>query len=123
MKLNHKKLLLIDCLGALLSAFLLGIVLVKFESGFGMPQNILYFLSTMACLFAMYSGISYFFLRKNHVAYLKFIAFANLMYCCLTLGLTVYFYKQLTALGLIYFTGEILVIVALAMIELRVASK
>jgi hypothetical protein len=123
MVLHPKKLLLIDCLGALLSAFLLGIVLVRFESSFGMPRNTLYFLSATACLFAMYSGLCYVFLKKNHASYLKWIAFANMIYCSLTLGLMFYFYKEMTLLGVIYFLVEVSIIATLAVMELRVASK
>ncbi len=123
MRLNSKKLLLIDCLGALLSAFLLGIILVRFESSFGMPRNTLYFLSATACLFAMCSGLCYVFLKGNHAVYLKWIAFANMIYCCLTLALTLYFYKEMTMLSVIYFLVEVIIIITLAMMELRVASK
>lgn len=121
--LNSKKLFLIDGLGALLSAFLLGVILVQFEPLFGMPRKALYFLSATACLFATYSGLCYVFLKKNHAVYLKPIAWANLLYCCLTIVLTVYFYKELTTLSIIYFLAEVMVIVTLAMIELRAASE
>ena len=50
-KINPKKLFLIDSLGALISAVMLGLVLTRFEHIFGMPQNVLYFLSFIACTF------------------------------------------------------------------------
>jgi len=53
--IHPKKLFATDCLGALLTAVVTGIVLVQFESVFGMPRNSLYFLSGLACLFALYS--------------------------------------------------------------------
>jgi hypothetical protein len=52
---NPKLLFLIDGVGALLSAFLLGVVLASAETTFGMPSKTLYFLATLACLFALYS--------------------------------------------------------------------
>ncbi|MEM6633615.1 MAG: hypothetical protein AAF694_28335 [Bacteroidota bacterium] len=57
---SPKKLLIIDGLGALLSAFLLGVVLVRFESQVGMPRNSLYVLAAFPCIFAIYDLISYF---------------------------------------------------------------
>ena len=123
MILNSKKIFLIDSFGALLSAFLLGVVLVRFESTFGMPRKVLYFLSITACIFAIYSFMSYLLIKENWKPYLKIIAFANLIYCCLTIGLTLYFNKEVTNLGLIYFLAEVSVVITLAIIELKSASK
>ena len=121
--LNQKKLFLIDSLGALLSAFLLGVVLVRFESSFGMPRNVLYFLSITACTMSIYSFMNYLLIKKNRKYYLKIIAYINLLYCCLTLGLALYFNKELTTLGLIYFLSELTVIITLVIVELKSASK
>ena len=115
---KHKKLFLIDCLGALLSAFLLGVVLMNFESTFGMPRKELYFLSIIAFLLATYSFMCYFFIKRNWKFYLKIIAFANLLYCFLTIGLMLYFCKELTNYGFIYFVSEVIIVITLAIIEL-----
>jgi hypothetical protein len=123
MILNAKKLFLSDGLGALLSAFLLGVVLVRFESTFGMPRNVLFFLSITACIFAGYSLINYLLIKGAGKPYLKIIAFANLAYCLLTIGFSIYFSKELTYLGWVYFITEVLVIMALAGMELKVAFK
>lgn len=96
-------LFLIDGLGALLSAFLLCVILVRFESTFGMPRNALYMLLIIACIFAIYSFMNYLLPKKNRKPYLKIIGYANLLYSCLTAGLTLYFISELTNLGLIFF--------------------
>jgi hypothetical protein len=114
---------LIDGLGALLSAFFLGVILVKFEESFGMPHTILYFLSLVACLFTIYSFICYFFNFKKWQPYLKAIIIANSLYCCLTFGLVFYSYKSLTILGLIYFILELIVLIGLIFIEYKVLTK
>lgn len=116
---NLKTLFLIDALGALLTAFSLGVILVKFEESFGMPRRVLHFLSLVACIFMVYSFCCYFFIARNRRPYLKAIAIANMMYCCLTLGLVFYFYQSLTILGLIYFLLEIMVVSVLIFIELK----
>jgi hypothetical protein len=114
---------LIDGLGALLSAFFLGVILVKFEDSFGMPHTILYFLSLVACLFMIYSFICYFFNFKKWKPYLKTIIIANTLYCFATIGLVFYCYKSLTILGLIYFILELIVLITLIFIEYKVLTK
>lgn len=52
---------------------------------------------------------------------MKIIAMANLMYCCLTMGLVIYLHQQLTIIGLIYFILEIIIISILVVIELKAA--
>jgi hypothetical protein len=80
---------------------------------------VLYFLSFVACIFMVYSFCCYFFITRNRRPYLKAIAIANMMYCCLTLGLVFYFYQSLTILGVIYFLLEIIVVSVLIFIELK----
>lgn len=53
----------------------------------------------------------------------KAIALANLTYCLLTIGLVVSFYQSLTILGILYFSGELIVIGVLSYIELSAVSK
>ena len=119
--INPKKLFLIDGLGALLSAFMLGIILVKFENIFGMPRRALYILSFIACIFSVYSFSCFIRQLENWKPYLKIIAVANLIYCCVTLGLVINLYQKLTIFGLLYFVLEIIVIVILATTELKIA--
>ena len=101
---------------------LLGVALVTLEEYIGMPSQVLYGLAGVACVFAIYSFSCYFFvgnISKNHI---RFIAFANLAYCIVTAALVLYLFEQLTALGLLYFIAEILVLVGLVTIELKTAS-
>lgn len=121
--MNPKTLFLIDGLGALLSAFLLGVILVQFEAYFGMPQQVLYFLAAIPCLFALYDFYCYFRVHKNRGPFLKIIALANLLYCCLSIGLVILHFPQLTPLGLIYFFLEFIIVIALAGMELKTAIK
>lgn len=118
-----KRLFLIDSAGAFLTAFLLGIVLTRLEAHFGMPRKVLYSLSILACVYGVYSMGCWFFAGKNWRPFLKAIAIANLMYCFLTIGLVISFYRSLTMLGFIYFSGELLVIGSLISIELLTVSK
>lgn len=122
-KINPKKFFLIDSIGALLSAFLLGVVLTRFEDTFGMPQKVLYWLSFMACVFSAYSFFCYIGIKGNWKPYLKIISVVNLLYCCLTMTLVIYFFQKLTVPGMLYFILEIIVVTILALIELKMASS
>jgi hypothetical protein len=120
---NPRMLFLIDGLGAIVSAFFLGVILVRFEENFGMPKSVLYVLASLAAIYAIYSIGCYFFLTNTWRPYLKAIAIANLLHCCLTIGLVFYFYEKLTVLGLVYFLLEIIIVMGLVMIERRAYSK
>ena len=122
-KIKPRKLLLIDGLGALLSAFILGVVLIRFQSNIGMPPKVLNFCSILAGVFAVYSLTSYAMRTANHALLLKLIAVANILYCMLTLGFIVLLNHRLTTLGTCYFIAEIVVVLALATIELITAFK
>ena len=116
---NPKQLFLIDFLGAILSAFLLGVVLTYFESTFGMPRKVLYFLAALACLFAIYSFWNYVRFKENWRPYLRGIALVNLLYCCTTAALVIYFRQELTKWGLTYFLLEMVVIICLVVVEFK----
>jgi hypothetical protein len=120
---NPRKLFLIDGIGAILTAFILGVVFVNYQEYIGMPINILIMLSLMACVFVVYSFTCYIKSFINWWIYLKFIAFANLGYCCITLALLYLNFQSLTFFGLIYFMTEIIIIAVLVYIELLVARN
>jgi hypothetical protein len=117
-----KKLFLTDSLGALLTALLLTGLVATFNRYFGMPQNVLYVLASVACGFAVYSACCYFFVPNNCKPYLRFIGICNLLYCCATMTLVIHFYQNLTALGVLYFAVEASIVLTLSMIELMVVS-
>jgi len=121
---NPKRLFLIDGMGALLSAFLLGVVLVQLESVFGIPSTTLYVLAALAVLFAAYDFYAY---RTKNIAalgkLLKGIAIINVLYCCLSIGLALYHIDAITVLGWAYVVVEVLIVVVLAVVELKVAGR
>jgi hypothetical protein len=123
MILNTKTLFVIDDFGALLSAFLLGVVLVRYENLFGMPKETLYFLAFLPCLFALYDLVCYLKVRKNELFFLKGIAIANLLYCCLSIIFVIYHYALLSTFGFAYFILELMVVFALVCIQLKTAFK
>ncbi|WP_341214489.1 hypothetical protein [uncultured Wocania sp.] len=122
-KTNPKKLFLIDGLGAIMSAFLLGIVLVKLERFFGIPSSTLYILAILPIFFAVYDFYSFRKVKTELSKFLKGIAVMNLLYCCLSIGFAFYHSATLTNLGWSYLILEILIVITLAIVELRVANR
>ncbi|QCK16135.1 hypothetical protein [Mangrovivirga cuniculi] len=120
---NPKQLFLLDGSGAILSAFLLGVVLVQFETIFGIPASTLYFLAAIPVFFALYDIISY---RKDLAKtanLLKGIAVMNLHYCCLSIGLAAYHQDTITLFGWAYIISEVLIVITLSIIEIKVAKR
>jgi len=116
---NTKQLFLIDGLGALISALMLGVVLVKLEYLFGIPKEALYLLAVIPCFFFVYDVVGYQMKSKTKSQkLLKGIAHLNIAYCILSVGLAVYHYKVITILGWVYIIIEILIILYLVKMEL-----
>lgn len=122
-QLPARTLFLIDGFGAIPSAFMLGFVLVKHQQLIGMPVEVLRILASVACVFAMYSFTGRFILKGRVEAFLKWIAIANLIYCLITAALILLFFTEITSLGIIYFSIELIVVILLALLELRVALR
>lgn len=109
---------LLDGLGALFSALLLVILIAPLENIFGMPPSIAYNLSYPAFGFMVYSLGCFFLNPKSWKPFMRLIALANLLYCCLTFTLVVIDFSLLTKLGVAYFLGEIGIVFAVIGIEL-----
>lgn len=118
-----KTLFLVDAMGATLSAFMLGGVLVWYNTYIGMPINILQFLAGFALIFALYSWTCYFVPRFQTQRTIGFIGKTNLAYIILTLTLLLYHLEELTYLGILYFIGEAIVILILVRRELNVNAS
>ncbi|MEM9848273.1 MAG: hypothetical protein AAF847_10315 [Bacteroidota bacterium] len=119
---NPKAMLLVDGLGALLTALSIGVVLVQLERYFGMPPNVLYPLAYTAGGFAIYSLSCAFFLTDFQRIHFILIMLANTLYCTATLMLVFYFWQQLTVLGILYFLIEILIVGYVIWLEKRTLS-
>ena len=119
--LTFKNLFLIDGVGAIITVLMLSQVLSRFEYVLGVPQPTLFTLAGIASGFALYSIICYWLVKKHWRSYLMGIAVANTAYCIITLGLIIKLSDTITYLGMAYFGGEIILVVALAIFELQFA--
>ncbi|EDP98185.1 hypothetical protein U8527_19460 [Kordia algicida OT-1] len=120
---NPKKLFLIDGLGALLSAFLVGFVLVQFKDYFGMPANTLYLLAAFPIVFVFFDMYCYLKKHKKTGIFLKMIALLNLQYCMVSMGFAFYHKDTLTTLGWTYIFVEILILLLLSAFEFTVGKR
>lgn len=116
---HPKTLFLIDGIGAFVTAFLLFAILRTYHEYIGIPEATLTYLSVIAAGFCLYSLSCYFLVKENWRHFLQFIIIANLLYCCVTIGLVVYNYPSVTILGIVYFVVEIIVVCTLVSFELK----
>lgn len=124
-KIRNKPQLLfvIDGLGALLSAFLLGVVLVRFEGLLGIPTTTLYALAVLPIFFAIYDGYCYTNSKNNIGQSLKIIATMNVLYCCLSVACIFYHQETISIYAELYIFIEILIVLALAFVEYKLAQS
>ncbi len=87
-----------------------------------MPGQVLFRLLPVVLLFSGYSFACYYLSPANGALYLTIIAIANLFYCSLTLYLIFLYFEKLTILGILYFLAEKIIIIALAIVELKAAK-
>lgn len=118
-----KNLFLIDGFGAIVSAFLLSIVLVYFQEFIGIPKTTLYLLATLPCIFALFDFYCYFKVKENLEKSIKTIAIINILYCFLSIGLAIYHHKIITNWGWIYVIIEVIIVMIIAQIELKTVNK
>lgn len=114
---HPNRLFLIDGIGAMATALCIGIVLIRFREYIGMPLQVLQLLAGIALVFAIYSISCYFLAPRRWHRFLQVIAFANFLYCCTTIALTVHHHETLTLLGWSYFYIEILIIALVIRLE------
>jgi hypothetical protein len=113
---------LLDGAGALLTAVLPLVIVYLFGNVLGMPLQVLYLLSGIASLFALYSFSCAYINPARWRPYLRFISIANLAYCCLTLGLMWQHRAALFMLGVAYFGAEILVVLLVVYVERKIIN-
>ncbi|MEL7160465.1 MAG: hypothetical protein AAFN92_06890, partial [Bacteroidota bacterium] len=109
--------------GAAVTALSLSLLLPALRPWFSLSEQLLYPLAAIAGLFCLYSFSRYFYFPNNWRPYLRAIAVANLTYCAVTLFILVTRWDLLTGWDLAYFAGEIVLVVALALWEWRVALR
>ena len=121
MPLNKKNIFLLDGLGAILSIFLLAVALPAVQPWIGMPLRVLYLLAIFPTGFAIYSLGCFRWANHQNRRWLLAIIVGNSLYCVLTFTLVILHFAQMTRWGITYFALETVVLVALIMIEWKIA--
>ena len=126
--INHliekpKTLFLIDSLGAIVTGFILFVIMRQLNEYIGMPKIVLTYLSFIAIFFCIYSTACFLFLKERWTPFIRLIGVANLLYCALTVGLLIKYHSLLTIIGTICFLIEIVIICGLSYLELNVATE
>jgi hypothetical protein len=80
-----RTLFLLDGLGVALTTFSLFFVLRHYYDYFGMPANILTYLSVIGLVYCAYSFTCYLLLKGNWTPFLRTISIGNLLYCVLSM--------------------------------------
>lgn len=120
---NPKILFVVDGVGAAFSAFLLGMVLPKFESLFGVPSSTLTFLASFPVLFVVFDMFAFKAEAKHLQRNLYSIAGLNGFYICLSLSFLWFHQIEITGLGYLYFGFEMAIILAFIYLQLNTAKK
>lgn len=120
---HPRKVFLLDGLGALLSAIMLGGVLTAIQPLIGLPSKTLYGLAGVAGLFCLYSLTCYRLNLRNWRPFLMIIAAANTLYGLLSLLLVIDALHEITALGLTYFILEVIILAVVVYIEVKTIGK
>lgn len=115
-----QQIFLVDATGALITSGLLFLIYFRFAEVFGVPREIFLYLSVIAFLYSIYSFSCHLIKPINGWFFLRWIIFANIFYCCLTITVMIIFRNQLTLVGMSYFLIEIMVICALVLVEIKI---
>lgn len=119
--LQPNQLFVIDGLGALVSAFMLGVVLINFQHLVGIPTPTLYLLGAIPCGFLLYDIYSRFSNKEDKSGLLFGIGILNLLYCLLSVGLAVSHADVITQLGWIYLIIEVIIVSGIGWYEIKVS--
>ena len=121
--LSARQWLMIDAVGAAVSAFLLYVVLPSWQPQHGIPLPALKLLARIPVCFVAIDLYGIFIRREHHATALRFIAVCNLLYCLMSLGVALYYGQHVRIWGWAYLLGEVAVVYLLARWEFRVAAK
>lgn len=116
------RIMLLDGVGALVTALSVGVVLPLLEPWVGLPVPVLRGLGAAAAVFAAYS-LSRHVGGRTSAESLRRIATANLAYCVATAAVLALYAQEATALAFAYFLGEIAIVVTLSARELSLARQ
>ncbi len=122
-RISPRQVFLLDGLGGVLTATLLGLILPLFHEHLGLGPRTLRWLGLAGLGYAAFS-LSTFWRSPRRVApYLRVIVVANLVYCAVIIAVLSARRADVTVLGFGYFAVEVVVILALVGLEVGVLRR
>lgn len=118
---SPRNIFLADAIGAMVSTLVLAVGLVRFKAQLGLSESTLYFLASLAFCFFIYSSAVFLIKPKHWAPFLKIIATANFGYCVAIW--VVLPNTEASTWAYLFFTGDTLLISAIALTEWRYAMK
>lgn len=114
--------LLLDGVGATLTALSTGLFLATGSIPTGLPSLILWSMAVVASAFACFDFWAALCRSENRWP-LSTIGVFNVCYCIVAIGLCLTYGSTLTIQGLIYFSVECCVVIPLGLVEIFVANR
>lgn len=122
---SPRQMLLLDGVGALVSSASAWLMFLN-PHWVGLPTDSLFKMAIAASLFSIYSLCAFRFASSKISVWLGVICTLNGFYACAAIYLMSYFIFEITLFGLLYFSIELLVLLAVITLEIatiRRASK
>jgi hypothetical protein len=120
--LSPQKLLLVDAVGAAVTAFATYFLLAAERLETGIPTWLLQLLAIVALSFVSFDVVAL-NRRIDPAVSLRVIAGLNLSYCMIVLASLYVCRRVVTELGWAYFCVEIIIVISLATLELKLAAQ
>ncbi len=119
---HPKVIVIVDCIGAGVSALLLWLLARHAPDILGLPGPVIGGLSALAFLLFLSSGACCLFVTCGWKTLLKGLAMANLGYVLWTLWIVGSHLGQMRVPGLVYFSGELGIVGFLSHLEWRISQ-
>lgn len=120
---NPRNIFILDGAGAILSAFFLGIVLVKYQHLVGIPVSTLKLLAIIPLGFLLVDIVGWIGFDKIGKHVLKLIMLLNVLYCVFSISAAYSHQSVVTVLGWTYIIVEVLVVGLVVFLESRVLTS
>lgn len=121
-RLTPRRLFALDAAGALLTAALLGLVLVRFSEAFGVAERTFHLLAGFATAICIHSFVVALVDPPEWAARLRAVAVVNLAYAGVVLVVVGIGIDTITPLGAAWFVGEALVVGGIGVFEWRTVT-
>jgi len=109
---------LIDFTGAILTILSYALIDLFFKDDLGFSSYMVRLLLSVAVLYALYSLSMYFIQPKKWSQFLRLIAYANLLFCGITMKFLITYFDDITNLGKIYLIVETILVFGVVLFEL-----